>query len=172
MAPLGGGAQRRGEEEDDNAQAATDSQSATESHVQGFFVAANQQVRRCKQVPFRLMACPAARPRSFKPSCRPVISLRFSSFLVVSRLFSSFLVASRAFCLGSASDAGSEAPQLCKTGPIQEESPRRHASQHDCGAPCATFKSIPVMFGPNRSWQGSPRLVKAALLGLSITSPG
>jgi len=97
VAPLGGGAQRRGEEEDDNAQAATDSQSATESHVQGFFVAANQQVRRCKQVPFRLMACPAARPRSFKPSCRPVISLRFSSFLVVSRRFSSFLVVSRRF---------------------------------------------------------------------------
>ena len=130
---------------DDNAQAATDSQSATESHVQGFFVAANQQMRRCKEVPFRQMACPAARPRSFGPSCRPVVSLRFSSFLVVSR----------AFCLGSASDAGSEAPQLCKTGPIQAELPRRHEAQQECGAPRATFKSFRIMFGPNRSWQGS-----------------
>jgi len=125
VAQLGGGGQRRGKDEDDNAPAATDSQSVTESHVQGFSVAANQQVRRCKEVPFRQMACPAARPRSMGPSFPPVVSLRFSSFLVVSR----------AFCLGSASDASSEAPQLCKTDPIQAESPRIQASQQECGAP-------------------------------------
>jgi len=142
---LGRMGQRRGEDEDDISQAATGSQSATKSHVQRFFVAANQQVRRCKDVLFRQMACPAARKRSFGPSRRPVVSFRFSSFFLVSR----------AFCLGSASDADTEAPQLCTTGPIQAESPRRHASQQVCGAPCATFNSFRVLFGPNRAWQGS-----------------
>ena len=145
MAPLCGRGQRCGEEEDDNTQAATDSRSATESHVQGFFAAANQHVRRCKEVPFREIACPAARRTWFAPSCRPVVSLRFSSLLV----------ASRALCLGPALDAGSEDPQSCTTGPIQAESPRRHASQQACGAPCATLKSFRVILGPNRSWQGS-----------------
>jgi len=129
VAPRGVGGQRRGEDEGHNAQAATGSQSATESRIQGSFVAAKQKVRRCKDVPFRQTACPEALPRSLRPSCRPVISFRFSSFLVVSR----------DFCLRSASDAGSEAPQLRKTGPIQAESPRRHASQPECGAPSATF---------------------------------
>jgi len=92
VAPLGGGGLRRGEDEEDNVQAATDSQSAIESHAEGIFVAAKQQVRRCKEFPFRQMACPAARPRSCGPSCRFVVSLRILSFLVVSR----------AFCLGSA----------------------------------------------------------------------
>ena len=132
MAPFGAGGQRRCKDEDDHAQAATDSQSATESLVQAFCVAANKQVRRCKEVPFRQMTGPAARPRLFEYSRPPVVSLRFSSFLVVSR----------AFCLGSASDAGSEAPELCKTGPIQAKSPRRH--RH--GLP--TRPSIPIQAHP------------------------
>jgi len=41
--------------------AATDSQSAIEFVVQGSCVAANQQMRNCKQVSFRWSACPAAR---------------------------------------------------------------------------------------------------------------
>jgi len=87
VAPLGRGRQRRGEDEDDNAHAATDSQSATKSRVQRLFVAANQQVRRCKEVSFRQIACPAARQKLFGASCRPVVSLRFSSFLGVFRAF-------------------------------------------------------------------------------------
>jgi len=70
--------------------AATDSQSAIEFVVQGSCVAANQQMRNCKQVSFTSDGRRVQRPDQGRsgPHCSPVVSARFPPFLVVSRRFS------------------------------------------------------------------------------------
>ena len=66
------------------------------------------------------------------------------SFPLVSTRFSSFLVVSRAFRLGSASISGSLPPRSCKAGPIQEEWLQRRTPPHECGEPLATFKCFQI----------------------------
>jgi len=85
VAPLGGGGQQRGEDEDDNARAATDSQSATELNVQGSCVPANQQVWSCKEGPLPTVGVCCGPTQVIRA---PSQSRRFPSFLVVSRRFS------------------------------------------------------------------------------------
>ena len=144
-----GGGQGRGEDEDNNTRAATNSQSAIQFYARGCSVAANQHVRTCKPVSFGQRTCPVARPNSLGP---PAQTCRFPSFPIVSRHFLSHLIVSQAFRLGSASIAGTSPAQSGKAGPIQANWPQRREGRQECGAPDATLNCFQVKFGRHSPW--------------------
>jgi len=82
------------------------------------------------------------------PPCRPVLSLRFPSFLLVSRRFSSV---PHQTCV----ERRPGPPQSCKAGPIQAETSRRQAPRHKRDDPLTNLTSFQDRFRPNRSQQGS-----------------
>ena len=81
------------------------------------------------------------------PPCRPVVSLRFSSFLLVFRLFSGV---SHQICV----ERRLWAVAVCKAGPIKSETTQRQAPRGRAD-PLSTMKSAQDRLGPVRSQPGS-----------------